>query len=222
MQTCETISATSSGKRAAIGVAQHDPAGAMVERGSGAGQGVVRIGLVAVEEMLAVDHRFALALADRIDAVGDRLDVFLVRDPERHIDMVVPGFLRPGRRHRPLTSNRAASPGSLAALRPARLVMPKAVKVAFLNFGFVGEEIRIRGIGAGIAALHIIDAEAVKHAGDQDLVLDREVDPVGLRPVAQGGVEEIQPLTCPWRSSCELPCGAVRALSLRTIPKPVS
>ena len=51
-------------QRAAIGVAQHHPARARVIGRLGAGQRVFRIGLVAVEEMLAVEQHFAaLALA---------------------------------------------------------------------------------------------------------------------------------------------------------------
>ena len=46
-------------QRAAIGVAQHDPARALVIGGLGAGEREFRIGLVAVEEMLAVEQHFA-------------------------------------------------------------------------------------------------------------------------------------------------------------------
>jgi hypothetical protein len=51
---------------AAIGVAQHDPARACLVGRLGAGQRIVRIGLVAVEEMLAIDHRL-LAGGDCLD-----------------------------------------------------------------------------------------------------------------------------------------------------------
>ena len=46
-------------QRAAIGVAEHDPARARIIGGLGAGQRELRIGLVAVEEMLAVEQHFA-------------------------------------------------------------------------------------------------------------------------------------------------------------------
>src|SRR3977135_1962863 len=55
-----------------------------------------------------------------------------------------------------------------------------------------GKEFGIGGIGAGIAALDIIDAEFVEHPGDQLLVVQREIDAVGLRAVAQRGVEQIE------------------------------
>ena len=58
-------------QRAAIGVAQHHPARARCQRLLGAGDGVVRVGLVAIEKMLAVDHRLALVLGDGLHAVAN-------------------------------------------------------------------------------------------------------------------------------------------------------
>ena len=55
-----------------------------------------------------------------------------------------------------------------------------------------GEEFRVGRIGARIAAFDIIDAEVVKHAGDCQLVGQREIDAIGLRTVAQRGVKQIQ------------------------------
>ena len=54
------------------------------------------------------------------------------------------------------------------------------------------EQFGIGRIGARIAALDIIDAELVEHAGNRQLVGQREVDAIGLRAVAQRGVEQIE------------------------------
>ena len=71
--------------------------------------------------------------------------------------------------------------------------MPKAV--SFARSGrFFGKKFGIDRIGPGITALDIIDAELVEHARDRQLVREREIDAVGLRAVAQRGVEEIKPL----------------------------
>ena len=59
------------GQRAAIGVAQHDPAGAGLVRRLGAGKRVLGVRLVAVEEMLAVEQRLAPRRHDRRDQFGD-------------------------------------------------------------------------------------------------------------------------------------------------------
>src|SRR4030088_269249 len=53
------------------------------------------------------------------------------------------------------------------------------------------KEIGARRIGSGIAALDIIDAEFVEHLRDDLLVMQGEIDAVGLRAVAQRGVEQI-------------------------------
>ena len=45
------------------------------------------------------------------------------------------------------------------------------------------------------AAFDIVDAELVEHLRDHDLVVQREVDAVGLRAVPQRGVEEIEPFS---------------------------
>src|SRR5690349_15493892 len=55
-----------------------------------------------------------------------------------------------------------------------------------------GEELGVGRIGAGIAALDIVDAEIIQHARDDLLVGEREVDAIGLRAVAQRCVKEIE------------------------------
>ena len=75
----------------------------------------------------------------------------------------------------------AASTSSFAAERPARLVMPKAVKVARVCRAR-GEEVAVGRVGAGPAALDIIEAERVERLRDLLLVGDREV----ARPASAG------------------------------------
>ena len=48
--------------------------------------------------------------------------------------------------------------------RPARLVMPKAVKVASLEARIAAEELGVRDVGAGIAALDVVDAQVIQRA----------------------------------------------------------
>ncbi len=88
----------------------------------------------------------------------------------------------------------AWKPGSFDTDRPARLVMPNAVSVAFFRVVLGGEQLGVGDIGAGIAALDVIKAQLVQHPDDQPLVLERKVDPRRLRPVAQRRVEQIEPL----------------------------
>src|SRR6185369_8466460 len=83
-----------------------------------------------------------------------------------------------------LVASRAWKPGSFESDRPGRLVMPKAVRLSF------GEKARICRVRAGIARLDIVEAKHVELLGNQPLVLDREVDAVRLRAVAQRRVVE--------------------------------
>ncbi len=64
-------------------------------------------------------------------------------------------------------------------------------------------------VGTGPAALDIVDPERVELPRDPELVSDREVDTLGLRPVAQRGVVEPDPLTGHARRQSVVPSGAV-------------
>jgi hypothetical protein len=63
--------------------------------------------------------------------------------------------------------------------------MPKATNDAVL-VRFSAKKRGVGRIGAGIAALDIIDAELVEHPGNGDLVLDRKIDAGRLLAVTQG------------------------------------
>src|SRR6476660_9454557 len=180
-------------QRAAIGVAQHHPAGAGLVGRLGAGERVIGIGLVAVEEMLAVDERLAPRGDDGRNRLSDGLQILLEADAERHLDMEVPGLgdetdgrcLR--REHRleaRIVRDRAAGP--LGHAEGGELGQSKLLRR--------GEELRVGWSGAGISRLDIVDAEHVELLGDQPFVLEREVDALGLRAVPERGVIEIKAL----------------------------
>ena len=87
-------------------------------------------------------------------------------------------------------ASRPASPGSLAAERPAAGHAEGAELRALV--GLLLEELVSCRVGAGIAALDIVDAELVEHRGDVALVLEGEIDAGRQRAIAQRGVEEIE------------------------------
>ena len=106
--------------------------------------------------------------------------------------MIVPGFcheadgvrLRGQQRHqsrivrsRPSGTPRHAEGGEPRPHRPS-----------------LGKKARIGRVGTGVAGFDIIDAELIEHTRDGELVSQREVDAIGLRTVAQCGVEQIEPL----------------------------
>ena len=77
-------------QRSAVGVAQHRPARAGLDRGAGAGERVFWVGLVAVEEMFAIDHRLAAGGDRRLHAVGDGVEVLVERAAQRDMDVIIP------------------------------------------------------------------------------------------------------------------------------------
>ncbi len=79
-------------QRAAVGVAEHDPARARVIGRPRAGQRVFRVRLVAVEEMLAVEQNLAARRLRRLHRLRDRVEVLLLGRAERDLDLIVPGL----------------------------------------------------------------------------------------------------------------------------------
>ena len=176
---------------AAIGVAQHHPARAGIIGRLGAGQREFGVFLVAVEKMLAVEHDLAARGLGGADAVADRGEIFLVGGLQRDADLI-------GRCLRDKADR--VGPGLQQPCQP-RIVRSRAARTPghaergetrVLEVRLPCEEFGIGRIGAGIAALDIIDAELVEHAGDQLLVMQGKIDAVGLRAVAQRGVEQIE------------------------------
>src|SRR4051812_21037522 len=83
------------------------------------------------------------------------------------------------------------------------------------ELGRAREERLVRGVSARPSALDIVDTEHVDFPRDADLVRDREVDPLRLRAVAQGGVVEPDPLAGHARRQSVVPSGR----SSRIIPR---
>ena len=90
-------------------------------------------------------------------------------------------------------SSSAWTLASSSGLPPTRQVEPKAAmrRVLQRHVAGPGEELDVLGVGAGPAALDEGHAELVEPAGDPQLVLDREADPLPLGAVAEGGVVDL-------------------------------
>ena len=179
-------------QRAAISVAEHDPARPFIIGRFRAGERISRIGLVTIEKMLAVEQHLAAFGFRGAHAVADRSEVLLVRGLKRDPDVIVPGLgykaddIRLGGKERGearIVRRRAAGPARHAEGRDFR-----TRRTLFRKEG------RVDRIGARIAGFDIVDAELIEHARDRELVGEREVDAIGLRAIAQRGVEQIKPL----------------------------
>ncbi|MHC2216141.1 hypothetical protein ACVIGV_001529 [Rhizobium leguminosarum] len=175
--------------RTAIGVAEHHPAGAALIGRLGAGERIGRVGLEAVEEMLAIDDRLLARANRRLDTFGDAFEVFLVGAAKRHRDVIIPalgdetdgiafGLKQPGN-------------AGIVGDRNARPLRHAKGDEAGLAGALLTEEGRIRRIGAGISALDVVEAELVQHGRDRNLVLDGEIDAGRLLPVPERRVEEV-------------------------------
>ena len=81
---------------------------------------------------------------------------------------------------------RSSSTGFLA-----KRVEPKAVSLACLSFSSrgAGEELLVLGIGAGPAALDVVDAQLVQLLRNDELVVHGERDGLALRAVPESGIE---------------------------------
>ena len=177
-------------QRAAIGVAEHDPARAFVVGRLGAGQRELRISFVTVEEMLAIEQHLAAFSLCGAHAVADRREVFLVCSLERHLHVIIPGLRHEADRVRLGVEQR----------RKAGIVRGRAAGTARHAEGgksgvelvLLREKLRVGRVCPRIAALDIVDAEIVQHTGDGELVVECEINAVGLRAVAQCGVEKIE------------------------------
>jgi hypothetical protein len=132
-------------------------------------------------------------LAHQLDGIGDSIKVFLERAAQRHMHLIVPGLGDEGDDIR-IRIQKARDARIIGRRAPGPLGHAEGGETGLAG-GFLAEEFRVERIGAGIAALHIIDAEIIEHPRDLALVLKGEVDARGLRAVAQGGVEEIEAFT---------------------------
>ena len=82
-------------------------------------------------------------------------------------------------------------PGSSAALMPRRRVMPKAAIFACLSFSAsTSKNARSFGLDAGSPPRRS-RRRARRASARPDLVLEREVEPLALRAVAEGGVVDL-------------------------------
>ena len=178
---------------AAIGVAQHDPAGPRPVRRLEACLRVAGIGRIAVEKMLGVEHHLRHAARRLREALLDHAQVLVRRDAQRQLDLKRRALADQGddvgpalEQHREARIVGGAAPGPPGHAERAQPGVGER--------GRVGEEAVIGRVGARPAAFDVVDAELVEHLGDRHLVGRREVDALGLRAVAQGGIVEIEPL----------------------------
>ncbi len=179
---------------AAVGVAQGDDVGAGLRGGSHDFEGVGRVGLVAVEEVLGVQEDPLAVLAEVGDRVGDHGEVFLEGCPEgqKDVPVVTLGDQSHDRRARFAQRGDLGVIGRLHA-GPAGRAERGELRALEVKFGGgAAEELGVLGDRAGPAALDEPDTELVQLPRDDQLVGHRQVQALLLRAVAKGRVVDVK------------------------------
>lgn len=156
--------------------------------------GVLGVGAVAVEEVLAVDEDPAALLPEVGDGVADHLQVLLEGGAQRQLHMAVVGLGDQGD-HRGARFQERPHLRVLGGLATGPAGGAERDELGVLEVDLLPgarEELGVTGVGAGPAALDEAHAEVVQMPGNGQLVRDRQVDAFTLRTVAQGGVEDME------------------------------
>ena len=170
----------------AVRIAQDEPVGPGLPRRRQHGQGVLGVGLVAVEVVLGVEEDRPAGLLGQADRVADHRQVLVQVGPQDRANVEVPGLAHQGHglgagvehaAEAGVVLGRCADPpGHPERHRPG---MGERLAREFPKDRLV---LRIAG---GVPRLDVIDAQVVEAAGDVDLVLEAEVHALALRAVPQ-------------------------------------
>ena len=182
------------GEAAAVRVAQHDARGAALGRRPQRRQRVDGVGPVAVEEVFGVVNQTGHARGEVADGVGDDLKILLVTQAQG-LGHVQPPGLPEDCDDRSLRTQQRLDARVIIARKilPPRRAEGRQARVAQLERAGALEEFHVARVRAGPAALDEVHAERVEVLADAALVLDREVDPLALRAVAQRRVVDFDP-----------------------------
>ena len=179
------------GQLPAVGVAEDDRVGAGFLRRVERRERVPAVEPPAVEEVLRVVHHLPSEALEPRDALPDHPQVLLPRRLQHPIHVEGRGLADQGDDRRPGVHQRADVAVFLApCARPSGAAEGRHLRARGRRLPHAAEELGVLGIGAGPAALDVVDAEAVEDAGDLHLVLQREGETLALGAVTEGGVVE--------------------------------
>ena len=180
-------------QRSAVRVAQHEGRSALLGRGLEHAQRELRVALVAIEEVLGVEHHAEAVAAQVLDRVGDHGDALVEGRSECLGDVVVPRLAddaHRGRAGRDEVRERRVVVD--LPLDPAGRAERDEGRGGELQLGHgPTEELFVLRVRAGPATLDPGDAEVVELLGDAQLVVDGEGDALELRAVTEGRVEDL-------------------------------
>ena len=177
---------------AAVGVAQHQAVGAGLGRGGERAQGIVGVGLVAVEEVLGVVHQFLALLLQIAHRVGDHRHVFVERGAQDFEHLIVPALAENGDGGGARLEQRPHI-GILGDGRAdlARRAESNQARMGQLEVCGAREELQVLRVRTGIARFDVGDTQRVEPLDDLELVLDGIGNSLRLSAVAQGRVVDV-------------------------------
>jgi len=180
-------------ERAAVGVAQGEVGCAPAFRRDQGSEGVIGIVLEAVEKVLGI--------VDDLPALGDEMahrvldhgEVFLGRGADDFGDMEQPRLADDGHDGSPGVEQHLEL-GVVGGGDAGAAGRPEGGDLGMTKFqpAHLGEERDIAGVGAGEAALDIVDAEMIQSFSDEELVSYGERYALTLGAVAEGGVVDFK------------------------------
>ena len=134
--------------------------------------------------MLAIEDRLA-ARRDGACAIDSRMPSRLSSsvDSERDMHLIVPAL--GDECDRVAIGREQAGDAGIVGGRAARALRHPEGREFRLARRLLAEKLRVERIGAGIAALDVVDAEIVEQRRDMPLVVERKIDAGRLRAVAQ-------------------------------------
>jgi hypothetical protein len=178
---------------AAVRVAQHEVRRPTDDGGFQRPQRDLGVVLVAVEEVLEVDHHPPAGAAEEAHRVADHRLALVERGLQRLEHVVVPALgddaHRLGAGVEQVAQRRVVV--DLALRPPGGAERDERRRLEAQLLGRAGEELDVLRVGAGPAALDVVDAEVVQLLGDAQLVLDRGRHALDLHAVAQRRVEDL-------------------------------
>ena len=154
----------------------------------GAGERVIGVGFVTIEEMFAVNEHFLAGKGCGLDGLADGVQVFFIGAAQRHTHMVVPG-LRHKTDGRGFRADQVLQAGIIGNGTPCPLHHAEGGELGF-GLSVLAEERRIGRVCAGIATLDVVDTKTIQHLHHDQLVIQRKINAGRLLSVTQRGVKK--------------------------------
>ncbi len=176
------------GHGATIGITENDPFGAAFMGSLGAIKGKLGVVLIAIKEMLTIEHRLTPALLGGGNRFPDHHQVFIKADPKRGFNMKIPcladqaGAIGFSIKH-------GIKPAVIGGAAATPAGHPESNRTGMVKRRKLTEKGIVGGVGARPAPLNIINPHIIEGAGNSNLVGHCKINAACLTSIPQGGVK---------------------------------